>query len=111
MSPEELSGKKVRAEYRTGRRTHSVGIGTLRVGTRGIELVFPFQSRVGEGAHVFHISEQQLKRLVAIQHPACDFQFSGVLDFEEGVSEDDGFWLKPPKIVAIDGGPECLTKR
>src|SRR3954465_4413670 len=102
MSPEELSGKKVRAEYRIGRRTHNVGIGTLRVRSSGVEAVFPVQSQAGEGSYVFQLSEHQLKRLVPVHHGACDFQFSGVLDFEEGVSEDDGAWPRPPKIVTID---------
>jgi hypothetical protein len=102
MVSEELSGKKVRAEYRIGRRTHRVGIGTLRIGSGGVEAVFPFQSRAVERSHVFRLSQQQLKRLVSVHHAACDFQFIGVLDIEEGVSEDDGAWIRPPKIVTTD---------
>ena len=102
MSPSEISGKRVRAEYRIGRRTHNVGIGTLRVGPSGVEAVFSVQSQAGVGSYVFQLSERQLKHLVPSHHGACDFQFSGVLDFEEGVSEDNGVWTRPPKIITVD---------
>jgi hypothetical protein len=102
MSPQELHGKKVRAEYRIGRRTHQIGIGTLRVELTGIELVFPHTSRSGEQAYIFKLTEQQTKRIIPVQHSEYDFQFSGTLDREEGISEDDGAWTRPPKIVTID---------
>ena len=105
MSVDHLQGKKVRAEYRTARRTHYVGIGTLRVLPTGVDAAFPFRSRVGEHEHVFHLTEQQIKRLVPVVHPDYDFQFSGTLDREEGLSEDDGTWTRLPKTITFDDAP------
>jgi len=102
MPVEQLNGKKVHAEYRIGRRTHRISIGTLKVAAHGLDLVFPYFSRAGERTEVFHLSEQQVKRLIPVHHPEYDFHYSGTLDREEGISEDDGAWTRPPKIVTID---------
>ena len=102
MKLEELAGKRVRAEYRIGRRTHRVGVGTLRIRSRAVEAVFPCYSDGADGEFVFPLNERCLARLIPVQQRDCDYQFSGVLDREESVSEDDGAWTKPPKIVTLD---------
>lgn len=94
MSPRELHDKKVLAEYRLGRRTHHFDVGRLNVVDSSVSLVF-------EERYIFPLCDEQISRLIPIQNESYDFRYNGLVDFEPGLSEDDGGWTQPPRIETI----------
>jgi hypothetical protein len=99
MTSEQLRAKRFRLSIASaGARTAWASEYYALVQT-GLRLYSHFSRK---HLYVFRLSEQQLKRLLPVHHPECDFQFSGLLDFEEGVSKDDGAWTRPPKVLSVE---------
>jgi hypothetical protein len=80
-----LNGKRVLAET-GGKKHHAVKIGTLRIhgpnaqGQFAVDLEFPCPtSRTSLSSYIYHLSAEQLLRLVAVQGSPYDYRYDGVL--------------------------------